>query len=217
MIQQLMNDIRNHFEAKSSLTSDEQQLFTQLQAGYYPITSIHRADLECKGFDTRKVSDSQMVELARKMTNDYLEQLFWLSMEIIAEGMDLSRYPNCPNCGNKDVQSDTGRQFLSCQACGQKWHEDLYALVEASEDIAYFKKEFIGYPCQNGTCYISEYEYIKYFQKEPNNKQSFKPIRWPESQHYLSGGNLTSEACQPILDEFGVKDFGTNAVWVPLS
>lgn len=217
MIQQLMNDIRRYFEVKTSFTPDEQQLLTQLQAGHYPITSVHRADLESKGFDTRKISDSQMVELARKMTNDYLGQLFWLSMEIIAEGMDLPRYPRCPNCDDKDVLSDTGRQLLSCQACGQKWHENLYILVEAPEDVAYFNKEFIGYTCQNGNCYIPEYEYIKYFQKEPDSKQSFKPIRWPESQHYLSGGNLTSENCQPILDEFGVKDFGTNAVWVPLS
>lgn len=217
MIQQLMDDIRKHFKAKPSLTSDEQLLLTQLQSGHFPITSVHRADLECKGFDTRKISDCQMVELARKMTNDYLEQLFWISMEIIAEGMDLPRYPRCPNCNDKDVQSDTERKYLCCQACGQKWHEDLYVLVETPEDVAYFKKEFIGYSCQNENCYIPEYEYIKYFQKEPNSKQSFKPIRWPESQHYLSGGNLISEACQPILDELGIEDFWEKAVWVPLS
>ncbi len=217
MIKQLINDIRIYFEAKTSLTTEEQQLLTQLQAGYFPITTIHRNDLESIGFDTRKVSDSQMAELAKKMTDDYLTQTFWLSMEIIAEIMDLPRYPCCPNCDGKHVQLNTGREILCCQECGQEWHEDLYVLVETPEDVAYFKKTFIGYPSSNGSCYVPEYEYIKYFQKEPENKQSFKPICWPESQHYLPDRNLTSEVCKPIIDELGIKEFGENAVWVPIS
>ena len=51
----------------------------------FNITSICRSDLECKGFDVEKITDEQMAELAKRMANDYLEQLFWTSMEIIAE------------------------------------------------------------------------------------------------------------------------------------
>lgn len=52
---------------------------------FFEITSVSREDLEDVGFDTSNVTDEQMEHLARMMADDYLEQLFWTSMEIIAE------------------------------------------------------------------------------------------------------------------------------------
>ena len=49
------------------------------------ITSVTREDLENRGFDTTNITDAQMEELARKMCDDYLEQMFWISLDIIAE------------------------------------------------------------------------------------------------------------------------------------
>ena len=46
---------------------------------------LYTSDLQTYGFDTRSVTDAQMRRLAQKMANDYCEQLFWSSMEIIAE------------------------------------------------------------------------------------------------------------------------------------
>ena len=43
--------------------------------------------MEAKGFDVSEVSDDTMERLASKMADDYLEQMYWLSMEIIAEEM----------------------------------------------------------------------------------------------------------------------------------
>ena len=57
----------------------------------FEITSVTRQDLEDRGFDTTNITDAQMEELARRMCNDYLEQMFWLSMEIIAE--DIMNFP----------------------------------------------------------------------------------------------------------------------------
>ena len=57
----------------------------------FKITSVTREDLEDRGFDTTNITDVQMEELARRMCNDYLEQMFWLSMEIIAE--DIMKFP----------------------------------------------------------------------------------------------------------------------------
>lgn len=51
----------------------------------FEITSVTREDLESRGFDTTNITDEQMEELARKMCDDYLEQLFWISLDIIAE------------------------------------------------------------------------------------------------------------------------------------
>jgi hypothetical protein len=52
---------------------------------------VTREDLEDRGFDTTNITDAQMEELARRMCNDYLEQMFWLSMDIIAE--DIMKFP----------------------------------------------------------------------------------------------------------------------------
>lgn len=57
--------------------------------GYFPITSVCRDDLEEKGFDTSEVSDETMRRLASKMADDYLEQLYWISLEILAECLDI--------------------------------------------------------------------------------------------------------------------------------
>ena len=51
----------------------------------FKITSVTREDLESRGFDTTNITDAQVEELARKMCDDYLEQMFWISLDIIAE------------------------------------------------------------------------------------------------------------------------------------
>lgn len=57
----------------------------------FKITSVTREDLEDRGFDTTNITDAQMEELARRMCSDYLEQMFWISMDIIAE--DIMNFP----------------------------------------------------------------------------------------------------------------------------
>lgn len=51
----------------------------------FPITSISREDLEALGFDTSNVSDDTMEHLASKLADDYCEQLFWISLGVLAE------------------------------------------------------------------------------------------------------------------------------------
>lgn len=63
---------------------DEKQTF-------FPITSVSRDDLESIGFDTSNVSDSTMEYLAKKMANDYLDQLYWFSLEINAEYLEIPK------------------------------------------------------------------------------------------------------------------------------
>ena len=58
---------------------------------YYPISSLHLDDLEHSGFDVSKVTEDKMIRLANKLSNDYSEQLFWSSLEIIAEAIGIPR------------------------------------------------------------------------------------------------------------------------------
>lgn len=57
----------------------------------FVITEVSREDLEGIGFDTSKVSDETMERLARKLGDDYCEQLFWTSLEIIAEYLEIPK------------------------------------------------------------------------------------------------------------------------------
>ena len=91
MVQELFNQLRDYFSAKEKPTEEEVDFLKRLSDGYFPITSVHRDDLQAKGFDVDKITDAQMEELADKMGDDYCEQLFWDSMEIIADSMGLPR------------------------------------------------------------------------------------------------------------------------------
>jgi hypothetical protein len=57
--------------------------------GYFPITSIHRMDLEQAGFDAAQVDDRTMMEIADKMAQAYLNNGFWADLDIIAEGLEI--------------------------------------------------------------------------------------------------------------------------------
>lgn len=49
------------------------------------ITSVSRDDLEEAGFDPSGITDEQMEWLAGKMADDYIAQLFWEQIDILAE------------------------------------------------------------------------------------------------------------------------------------
>ena len=57
----------------------------------FVISEVSREDLEEIGFDTSEVSDETMEYLAKKLGDDYCEQLFWTSLEIIAEYLDIPK------------------------------------------------------------------------------------------------------------------------------
>jgi hypothetical protein len=44
------------------------------------------------GYKTENITDEEMTILAKKMSNDYLNQMYWLSMDIIAEDMGFEKH-----------------------------------------------------------------------------------------------------------------------------
>lgn len=50
----------------------------------FPIAHVSREDLDYIGYDTSNVSDSTMERLASKLGDDYCDQLFWISLDVIA-------------------------------------------------------------------------------------------------------------------------------------
>lgn len=223
MLQQLLDDLRGYFEAKSSLTTQEQELWDRLKKADYPILGLQDDDLAQKGFDFRRITDEQMRQLAQQMTADYCKEDYWERLENTAEELQLPRYPRCPACGHNSVILDETKDMMICEVCDQTWHENLYVLVEFPDDATYFEENDIGYPSfeseDNGARYVPEYDYIQHFEKDPPANAYFKPIQWPESQPHLfpdEPNESTDALCEPINDEKGRADFGEQAVWVPL-
>ena len=223
MLQQLLDDLRGYFEAKSSLTTQEQELWDRLKKADYPILGLQDDDLAQKGFDFRRITDEQMRQLAQQMTADYCKEDYWERLENTADELQLPRYPRCPACGHNSVILDETKDMMICEVCDQTWHENLYVLVEFPDDATYFEENDIGYPSfeseDNGARYVPEYDYIQHFEKDPPANAYFKPIQWPESQPHLfpdDPNDSTDALCEPINDEKGRADFGEQAVWVPL-
>jgi len=65
--------------------------FIPPKRGHFPITSVDRGDLEAAGFDATSVDDSTMLDLARKMADAYVENAFWIDLEIIAEEIGIPK------------------------------------------------------------------------------------------------------------------------------
>ena len=60
-------------------------------AEFFEVTSISRGDLKALGFKTENITDGEMQRLASKMADDYLEQMYWTSMKILAEDMGFEK------------------------------------------------------------------------------------------------------------------------------
>jgi hypothetical protein len=59
--------------------------------GYFAITSVHRGDLEGLGYDTGKVDEATITELADKMADAYLDSGFWIDLPIIADHLQIPK------------------------------------------------------------------------------------------------------------------------------
>ena len=57
----------------------------------FVISEVSREDLKEMGFDASEVSDATMEHIAKKLGDDYCEQLFWTSLEVIAEHLEIPR------------------------------------------------------------------------------------------------------------------------------
>ena len=84
-----------------------------------------------------------MSKLADKLGNDYCEQLFWISMGIIAE--ECLKIPRhiCPKCGEKAAEYDSVDNTFQCSSCENSWKKEeptgRYVLVEFPEDTSFYE------------------------------------------------------------------------------
>jgi lipoate synthase len=62
-----------------------------MEKEYFKITSVARQDLEEIGFDASNVNDDTMEELASKMADAYIENDFWIELEVIADYLKIPK------------------------------------------------------------------------------------------------------------------------------
>ncbi|MEG0456381.1 MAG: hypothetical protein RR559_13770 [Bacteroides sp.] len=230
MNRELIEDLHQYFEQKENRASDEVNLLNRLteELPYFQITAIHRDDLAQRGFDVSDVDDEDMRELARKMGDDYCEQLFWESMEVIAA--DRYEIPKhiCPKCGKGADRYDPFDKSYDCHACGNSWKltepTGRFVLVEFPEESKFYSDCEVGYDCyrseDNGAMYVPENFYIAHSDTFPKANKLFIPVTWPESQEYFElqhTSESTYQLCEPIEYGKAFNDFGSQGIWVPLS
>ncbi len=228
MNRQLTEDLHQYFEQKTNPTPDENYLLARLtgELPYFPISHICRDDLEGKGFDISNVTDSEMSRLADKLGDDYCEQLYSISMEIIAEdSIGIPKYI-CPKCGKKASMYNSYDKTFLCFSCQNTWKKEeptgRYVLVEFPEDTSFYENNDIGYPCfngeDNGAMYVPEHFYRQHTGKEPEANSMFLAVQWPESQKYFEiEPESIAALCEPIeADAKSIEDFGESSIWVPL-
>lgn len=227
MLQQLLDDIRGYFESKPSLSEEEKSLLNRLKEDVFPILFLQREDLARTGFDVSRITTEKVRRLAKEMESDYCKNEYWEKLEATADDLGLQRNPACPICGLYN-SIDIGSGAFRCEICERIWRKDLYVLAEFPDDTSYLEQNGIGYSSfesrDNGARYVSEYDYIEHFKKDPPPNSYFKPLCWPESQPYLPDENYDGDPAgdsiqalnECINDEKGIADFGELAVWVPL-
>lgn len=230
MDRNLIEDLHQYFEQKDvqKRTGEEVYFLNQLkeQLPYFKVTSVHRDDLKHRGFDVTDVADADMKELASRLQDDYCNQLFWESLEIIAEqGLDIPRYI-CPKCGKSVSRYDSDDNRFECYSCDNSWKKEeptgRYVLVEHPENSQFYSDCEVGYESynseDNGAMYVPEHFYIAHENKEPNPENIYIPVTWPDSQEYMElqyESESDFERCELIEHGKAFSEFGSQAIWVP--
>lgn len=123
MNRNLLEDLYQYFEQKENKNEEEYRFLNKLigELPYFDITTVSRENLESEGFDISNIDDSDMETLARKMGDDYGEQLYLTSMKIIAEDyLEIPKYI-CPKCGKKACFHDGRSKRSICGKCAHEW------------------------------------------------------------------------------------------------
>ena len=58
---------------------------------YYPISDLHLDDLKELGFNTDKISNDVMSEIAERLDETYRELSYWISLKAIAEDLGIKK------------------------------------------------------------------------------------------------------------------------------
>ena len=119
----------------NSISKNELRSLMGKKKEFFEITSVSREDLESAGFDASNVDDDTMTELAEEMADDYLEQLFWTSLKILAENLGIPKKKALEKDEDGYYHIDGAYKVRECYDCDTC--EDFYSVYTEDD-------EFIG-------------------------------------------------------------------------
>lgn len=230
MNRKLLEDLHQYFEQKDNKTGAETSFLNRLaeELPYFQVTATSRDDLQRQGFDITDVDDEDMRELAKRLESDYCEQLYWISLDIIAQqGLDIPKHI-CPFCGKTADSYDESDKTFYCNSCSNSWEKleptGRFVKVEHPDNSKFYSECEVGYDCynseDNGAMYVPENFYKAHENKEPLERRIFVPVQWPESQQYFELQHESAKKfslCEPIEHGKSFEDFDSQAIWVPIS
>lgn len=230
MNRKLLEDLHQYFEQKDNKTGAETSFLNRLaeELPYFQVTATSRDDLQRQGFDITDVDDEDMRELAKRLESDYCEQLYWISLDIIAQqGLDIPKHI-CPFCGKTADSYDESDKTFYCNSCSNSWEKleptGRFVKVEHPDNSKFYSECEVGYYCynseDNGAMYVPENFYKAHENKEPLERRIFVPVQWPESQQYFELQHESAKKfslCEPIEHGKSFEDFDSQAIWVPIS
>jgi ribosomal protein L37AE/L43A len=127
MNRRLLEELHEYFEnIGNERLEKEEYFYRQLtqELPYYSISRVSRDNLDASGFDVSYVTDELLEEIADKMSDDYSEQLYSGSLEVIAGeilGIPQKTDPRCPECGSYKVEYDSVEEVFYCESCNHEW------------------------------------------------------------------------------------------------
>ena len=60
--------------------------------GFFSISRLHRDDFKTKGYDASDVDDATMEQIAKRMGDTFVSELFWLAIEASADAYNMPSY-----------------------------------------------------------------------------------------------------------------------------
>ena len=94
MDRRLLIEVTKYFENIEKRSEVEGNLLVKLknETQHFPVSSVHRDDLESEGFDVSSVTDEQMETIADKMGDAYNESGYWIDLKIFADNAGIPKH-----------------------------------------------------------------------------------------------------------------------------
>lgn len=141
-----LEKVREYLEKKTNWTNEESSLLAQVRQDLngFPISVLSREDLAEHGFDAQLIDDADMATVARKMGEDYWEQLSGVQIPIIGDSQKIPT-AECPLC-SAEATFKEGQWICDNHECRTQWSFMKFTLVEDIELAGLFRIKSIGYP-----------------------------------------------------------------------